>query len=106
MNHEEVVREKIAIIRCDVIEGGWCGKWEELDEAERKPYLDEATQIISIKGLRIEADDQSLPDIPDFPVYSDKPYTDVEKQAFRMGALTYRNKMRKANWVKVREASK
>ena len=47
------------------------------------------------------AKDQNLPEIPETPVYSDKPYTVIEKQAFRTGAITYKGIVKKANWRKV-----
>lgn len=46
MTQTEKLLEKIAIIRCDVIEGGWCGKWKELDKKEREPYLKEAKLVL------------------------------------------------------------
>lgn len=62
---------------------------------------DVAHQILSIPEILIKDPDQSLPEIPEVPIYSDKPYTDAEKGAWRMGALTYKHKLLKEHWSKV-----
>lgn len=54
--------------------------------------------FFSNNGVMI-ADKVGLPYIPESPVYSDKPYDEVEKQAFRVGALTYRNAISKAGYL-------
>ena len=59
-----------------------------------------AELILSVKELAIVDREAELPTIPDPPIYSDKPYSDIEKQAFRVGILTYRNSVLKAGWVK------
>lgn len=54
--------------------------------------------LIEDDGYVKLAEDKSLPEVPDSPIYSDKPYTDAEKQAFRAGTLVYRNVIAKAGW--------
>ena len=49
------------------------------------------------------ADDQTFGILPEPPIYSDKPYSDSEKDAFRTGVLTYREAIRKAGWRKIKE---
>jgi len=71
------------------------------NKLEDLPQLtDDATdQILSTKGLRIEKDDQSLPEIP----YIDElEYGDATCTDFRWGARVAQKEMRdKDNWVKV-----
>ena len=57
-------------------------------------------QILSIPALAIVDREAELPTIPDPPIYSEKPYGGIERRAFRVGALTYRNSIVKAGWVK------
>lgn len=55
--------------------------------------------ILSIPELAI-VDREAMPDIPSPPIYSDKPYSKKENEAFRIGALTCRNNMLNDDWVK------
>ena len=53
-----------------------------------------------IPELAVVNREATLPPPPIPPIYSDKPYTDIEKIAFRAGVLTYRNSMLKEGYVK------
>jgi len=76
MTREEV-REKIAYMIA-----GWANIWWDTT------YKEKADQILAIKGIRIEADDQSL------PTYNSKPFMEGEKAKFFIKALN------KAGWGK------
>jgi len=55
MNKEERIREEIAKIIVKIIKA---------DRAGRQTEVDAVSQILSIKGIRIEADNQDLPENP------------------------------------------
>ena len=67
--------------------------WHELIEDARNKYLKKADQILSIKGIAILSDDQSLPEYP---------LTDSENSVFYSGTCKKAQKdMLKAGFVKV-----
>ena len=82
----------------------WIGSVDEDKREALYSDLEVITRQI-LKLVVIPDKDQSLPEIPEFPIYSAKPYTDAEKQAFRTGALTYRNKIKEANFRRIIEVS-
>ena len=59
------------------------------DETPDYHTADQICQLFKIK----------LPEIPDAPTYSDKPFSDIEKTAFRIGALMYRKRVKELNEV-------
>lgn len=68
---------------------------------DKKPYYNFAKHLlVENPEIAIVDREAELPTIPDPPIYSDKPYSDIEKQAFRVGTLTYRNSVVKAGWIK------
>jgi len=78
----------------------WEGESLEYKEAWRESADDFLSLKVGSLRLAIVDDKAELPAVPDPPLYSDKPYGDIEKQAFRVGALTYRNSVLKAGYVK------
>jgi len=97
MNQEEIVREKIAQYSYYFeVRGKKAIKWEVLATKYKIPHWAFADQILSIKGLRIEADDQSLPENP----Y--EPPLDTTQEGWRDIVDATTKRMIKDNWVKVR----
>ena len=81
---EERLKEEIAKTLCQI--ENQC--WAEIMERTRVSYLKDADRILAIKGIRIESDDQGLPDIPDR--YAD----------YQIGYETAQQDMLKAGFVK------
>lgn len=73
--------------------------YSELSDGDFKASCQNfADQILSTPELAryfrkgyVKLDPNQMPKIPEAPIFSDKPYCNIEKRAFHMGALTYRN---------------
>jgi len=71
MNEEERIREEIAEQIYIWNSGIGSISWNLLFEPIKKAYRIKANQILSIKGIRVEADNQDLPKytLEDYPDY-------------------------------------
>ena len=78
--------------------------WDCLSDEDKVPFLEDAAPILAFikeAGYVKLADDQDFGVLPEPPFYSDRPYSNNEREAFHTGVLTFRNAIIKQNWRKV-----
>ena len=90
----DLIREQIE----NILQSACLNGWDEYARTKKwrdgmLSYDDVADAILSLPGIRIEAEDQSLPDIPEFG-YDKEEY----RPYLRRGAINYSKML--TNWVK------
>jgi len=71
-------------------------EWQRIDEQDREDWQKDADQILSLDGICIKSDDQSLPEIPEFQ------YDKEEHRPYlKRGAINYSKML--VGWVKCRK---
>jgi len=106
--NEERIREEIAIrlhttertiLKMTCERSVLNTSWEELPEKWREKFRGNAEQILSIKGIRLEADNQDKPQNP----YHPNPLREYDHQITEAGMVGYGEAqldMLKEGWVK------